>query len=573
MSRAALILDGHSRAALESAQSLGRASITVDVAASSAEDLALTSRYVRGRLIQPPPLPPKPWEAWIRAQDDIAQYRLIVPSTETSLLVLSRLPDGDPLKAKAVLPAADSVEIALDKERTLSLARRLGLYVPAGRLIRATEEIGPPPELPVVLKPVRSKVSIDGGIVTLAVRIARDEATRVRQLRLLLPRTAVLQQSYVGGRGIGIEVLYERGRLAWHFAHRRLHESPLFGGASTYRVSIAPPAAALEAARRLLDELQWHGVAMVEFKETAEGRFCLMEINPRLWGSLALGIDAGVDFPLGLWRLATGEGAGTQPDYRVGYATRYVPGDLSWMRENFRADRSDPLLLTQPRMRSVLEWLRPLIGRESWDHWDWRDLGVTRRMLARILDRYGEALKTAVRHRSLLRRMRSVRLKLSARRGLINKPVGSLLFLCYGNIYRSPLAEQLARRRLGGVRCESAGFHSNSGRPCPEEAIRVAAEIGVDLSACRSRCVDRAQIDRADLILAMDLGNCEQLAKQFPDALPRTTLLGLFSSRSGAVIKDPYGMDDEGIRRIYAQIAGSCEGLARCLENPVKGEA
>jgi protein-tyrosine-phosphatase len=194
-------------------------------------------------------------------------------------------------------------------------------------------------------------------------------------------------------------------------------------------------------------------------------------------------------------------------------------------------------------------------------------------MLAQVVGRYGQTLKTGVRRRFLLRRMRSVRLKLSSRRSPFDKPIVSLLFLCYGNIYRSPLAEQLARRRLSGLRCESAGFHSKPGRPCPAEAIRAAHEIGVDLSACRSQCVSRAQIDRADLILVMDLGNCEQLARQFPDALPRTTLLGLFSPKPGAIIQDPYGLDDEGTRRIFAQIAESCDGLSRCLETAEPGEA
>ena len=49
--------------------------------------------------------------------------------------------------------------------------------------------------------------------------------------------------------------------------------------------------------QELLDELNWHGVAMVEFKVTEDGTPYLMEINTRFWGSLQLAIDAGVDFP------------------------------------------------------------------------------------------------------------------------------------------------------------------------------------------------------------------------------------------------------------------------------------
>ena len=59
----------------------------------------------------------------------------------------------------------------------------------------------------------------------------------------------------------------------------------------------------LEAyARKLLDAVHWHGVAMVEFRETPQGEFYLMEVNTRFWGSLQLAIDSGVDFPALLLR-------------------------------------------------------------------------------------------------------------------------------------------------------------------------------------------------------------------------------------------------------------------------------
>src|SRR5207249_2900067 len=128
----------------------------------------------------------------------------------------------------------------------------------------------------------------------------------------------------------------------------RVHEVPLTGGGSSYRRSVPPPALMLAAARTLLEALEWHGVAMVEFKREPDGRFCLMEVNPRLWGSLALAIDAGVNFPLGLWRIAAGEPHLPQPAYREKYFTRHLPKDLEWLKANVRADHRDPLLLTRP---------------------------------------------------------------------------------------------------------------------------------------------------------------------------------------------------------------------------------
>jgi predicted ATP-grasp superfamily ATP-dependent carboligase len=68
---------------------------------------------------------------------------------------------------------------------------------------------------------------------------------------------------------------------------------------------------------------------MVEFKvDPRDGQAKLMEVNGRFWGSLQLAIDAGVNFPLLLYRLATGQTVAPQMEYRVGVRSRWLLGDL-----------------------------------------------------------------------------------------------------------------------------------------------------------------------------------------------------------------------------------------------------
>ena len=226
-------------------------------------------------------------------------YTLIVPTTEASLLMLRSLPETDPLRVKAVMPSNECLDIALDKERTWQAARILGLPVPDSILIESVEGLRRANQFPLVLKPIRSKIVRNGYVVTLQAAIVDDERNRLEHLHAWLPYVAVQQQTYVRGRGVGVELLYNRGQKVWHFAHERIHEYPLTGGGSTYRRSIHPSAELLASSEKLLNALQWHGVAMVEYKAKPNGPFCLLEINPRLWGSLALAIDAGVDFPRG----------------------------------------------------------------------------------------------------------------------------------------------------------------------------------------------------------------------------------------------------------------------------------
>ena len=555
-----LVLDGRSRAAIETLQALGRERVEVDVAAEPADCLAFHSRYARRKLRQPPPSSPQAFLDWLGSLDQERGYELIVPCTEASLLGLRAVPTDEPLRRKAILPSNEALDTALDKQKTWELAARLDLRVPESVLIDSAEYIPRAEQFPVVLKPARSKLEVNGELVTLAPAIVRDDATRRRWLERWLPHTAVQQQAYVAGRGLGVELLYDRGRPVWHFVHERIHEFPLTGGASSYRRSVPADPKILADAQKLLDALEWHGVAMVEFKISA-GAHWLMEINPRLWGSLALSIDAGVNFPLGLLQLARGERPAPQPDYRCFYYTRDLATDLQWLKANLKANHSDPLLLTQPRWMAFLEYARPLLGRESWDHFDFRDLGITRRILQQTLADQAGTLRRILAARRLHRRLIAHHKSLLRSRA----PRERILFLCYGNICRSPLAEHLAKQRFSGLHIESSGLHGRIEERSPAHMVRAARALGVDLSQHRPARVSKRQIEQAQLILVMDLENYQALEKQFPEALDRTTLLGLFARPPVVRIADPLLASEEQARRVAEQIRGSLEGLASWL--------
>src|SRR5439155_108988 len=112
-------------------------------------------------------------------------------------------------------------------------------------------------------------------------------------------------------------------------AARRLREKPPAGGVSVYRESIAAPPELVAAGTRLLEVLDWRGVAMVECKrDLATNRYVFMEVNGRLWGSLQLAIDAGVDFPALLVACASGREVAPVWDYQVGVRSRWVWGDV-----------------------------------------------------------------------------------------------------------------------------------------------------------------------------------------------------------------------------------------------------
>jgi protein-tyrosine-phosphatase/predicted ATP-grasp superfamily ATP-dependent carboligase len=560
-----LILAGYCNAAVEAAQSLGRRGARITLASSDPDCVAFRSAYVSERLIEPSTLRDADAVEWLRAWDRQRRYHLIVPSNDAGLDLVRALAPDDPVRAKAIVPGDAALELAVDKHSTWALAKTLGVPVPESVLIPRGGPVPRCAEYPVVLKATRSRVLMDAETTRLDTCVVTTPQERADVLSRWLPSTAVQQQQFVPGGGFGIEMLFDRGRLVWHFAHERVHELPLTGGGSTYRRSIAPPPAAFDMAERMLCALRWHGVAMVEFRGDPSGRFWLMEINPRLWGSLALSIDCGVDFPWGLALLAKGEAPPPQPRYRVGYLTRDILRDSVWHVENLRADRSNPLLLTRPPLAALRELVRPLLGRESWDHFDWNDLGVTLSLLrrvganyARMLDAFAARQRAKVRarmhHRAVMRGMRE--------RGRPRR----VLFLCYGNICRSPIARHLAGRRIAQVEIDSAGFHPEAGRPPPAHVRRAAESAGLDLVEHRSRRVTARDVERADLILCMDPENLEAVRREFPEAAGRTTLLGLLRRPALVRIRDPYMLPEKETREIIAAIDASIEGLSCWLD-------
>lgn len=553
-----LVLDGVSRAAVEAVQSLGKRGFEVHVAGSSGCP-AFASRWATRKLSQPSTSDSQRFTDWVRALPDA--YALIVPATGYSLHHLARLPESDPLRARAVLPPPDALRIALDKSLTLDAATRLGVGVPSsakltGRDAAAAAE-GP---FPRVLKPVHSVIEQGDDLSELAPILVRDPAQRKEALEQLLPQCPVLEQELVPGIGIGVECLYAEGKLVRHFAHERLHEGTGsgLGSGSFYRKSIEPPAELLRAATALLDDLRWHGVAMVEFKyEPASGRSWLMEINPRLWGSVALAIDAGVDFPYGLYCVATGRELGPQPTYRRPYYTRLVPHDLGWIGRQVRRSGL-------ARSLELVSFLRVLTGRESWDHFAWRDPGPLIRVGASFLrERRGVRAnrRQARMDSNAALRCHAANMPRLASRG----SAGGILFVCTGNICRSSLAAALWNARYPAMKASSAGFIKREGRPAPDNVRAIARARGISLEEHSSRVLTEPMLRDSDVVVLFEPRHFVALSHGFPQYLDKVVMLGAMLQPPRPSIDDPYQRSVAETEQIGAQVDAGLDELARFL--------
>ena len=177
-------------------------------------------------------------------------------------------------------------------------------------------------------------------------------------------------QRWIEGEGVGVFVLMWNGKIIARFSHRRIREKPPSGGVSVLCESIEPPPGTMNAAIQLLNELQWSGVAMVEFKwDRLKNLPQLMEVNARFWGSIQLAISAGVDFPYMLYSLALGKKVEPVTKYKIGIRSRWELGDLDHLWIRFRDASSDLLPSNTPSRLEVLknflfDFFRPSVRNE-----------------------------------------------------------------------------------------------------------------------------------------------------------------------------------------------------------------
>lgn len=530
-----LVIDPWSGAGIELLQSLSVSACKVDVAVLKHSLDGKRSRYLEKAYALP--------ECCGAAAEALASlwlresYEFVVPTSPEALGLLLSKAIPDEMYHCAALPERSVLKQSLDRAWCMDLAHRMGVRVPSRAIVNS---VTPPPRVfPSVLQPRLRCLSVARAGTTHQSVVVRDEADWRRAMRSYTGADEVLQQEYIFGKSVEVLVLGKEGKLLWAFVSESVHEVPLLAGESSYRKSRGLPSKLIESSEALLAGLHWHGTAAVKYREAPDGNFYCTGVVPHLTPAMMLASHCGIDFSKGLLCLARGENPGPQPFPLAGRYARNIRNDVDWFKLNWKADRRDPLLRTFPVGRSLLEWLRPLAGHESWDFFRWSDPlpilaecgGVLREHAVKVLAKGREMLQ-----KLYLKYLQQPR----ALRRLKKKRIASILFLCYGNICRSPLAEAIAARVFSQNMVSSAGFHHGAGRCSPDYVVEEAWKIGIDLSEHRSKTVTREMADKADLIVIMDLRNYNLLRAAFPDAVQKTVFLGMLLPQPMLEIRDPY---------------------------------
>jgi protein-tyrosine-phosphatase len=147
-----------------------------------------------------------------------------------------------------------------------------------------------------------------------------------------------------------------------------------------------------------------------------------------------------------------------------------------------------------------------------------------------------------------------------------------ILFVCTGNLCRSPMAAGLLRQRLADEGLEaryrvlSAGIWGVDGRPASKEAITVMGERGIDIADHRAHTINADDVAEAELILVMSREHAQAIRHTWPQYAWRVHRLSEMAGKQQDV-RDPYGDPIEEYRTCADTIARYLDkGLERILD-------
>ncbi|HZX33106.1 MAG TPA: ATP-grasp domain-containing protein [Rhodocyclaceae bacterium] len=294
-----LVAEAQTIGSLAIIRSLGRAGYPVLAASQQKGALGFHSRYCGKALAHPPYRNGNEFLDWLQETLTREGVRLIIPSEGLLVAIKPRFS-----QFRHLLPVPTDEALVYGALSKCDLFERCvegGLVdnLPPFRLVGD----GPPPTAadlaplgtPLFVKTDFIHARKDGGGAVIRCGTAAEATAKVAELQPDYRR--ILIQGYVPGVGVGAFLARWGGGHLAKFMHRRLHEVPHWGGASSFRESWRHDGILADAEARL-ERMGWHGVGMFEYRwERETGRFHLIEFNSRFWGSLHLALFAGVDFP------------------------------------------------------------------------------------------------------------------------------------------------------------------------------------------------------------------------------------------------------------------------------------
>jgi len=322
----ALVTNADDWMSLAAIRSLGRHGVKVTAASHLNKSMGFHSKYCAQRAYYPDPK-----KAGNRVSDHLLKmvkkngFDVFLPVGEDALIPVMKSRDRFSPHVKLPFPDFMTMDKADDKSKTFKEAVKAGLAIPKTLFMEDLSDVGKAVkklEFPVVIKPYRGCGS--RGHVVLN---SPKNIEKIFRSTVSVHGPSMIQE-YINGDKYSVSALFDgMHRPVRVCVHRVLKQFPLSGGPQILSETVHEPGI-MEFGLKMLRHLKWYGLAHVEIVvDRKEGKPRMIEINPRVYGSVSLPIAAGVDYPWLLFRMAVGEEIKPDLSYRAGVRCRLLfPG-------------------------------------------------------------------------------------------------------------------------------------------------------------------------------------------------------------------------------------------------------
>ncbi len=370
MSTSIVVTDAEERAVLGACRGLTSAGYRVCAVARLRPAATHWSRACTERVILPDPRISV--AGFVERLAELLQrgcYDVLIPGSDASLIAVSEHRERLEPLARLGLPSREAVRRSVDKLALLVAAADAGLAAPSSRRCDSLEdareaaaELG----FPVVVKPAQSFTAVNGGLRQQGVVVAADAAGLAAAVPAFA--TPFVVQRFEQAQFLSCTGVVADGRLLALTTSRVDRLWPRGAGMHAFAETVVAPPGLAERLRALLGSLGWQGIFQLQILELADGRLAVIDLNPRVFASIALDADAGAN-PAAVWcdwLLGRDPAPVTA---RPAHRYRWEEGELcnfGWELRRWRLRAAASVLL--PHRRVTHSWFRatdpgPLLAR------------------------------------------------------------------------------------------------------------------------------------------------------------------------------------------------------------------
>lgn len=464
------------------------------------------------------------------------EYDGLIPIHDAALEICRYKKQEISAKVKiAGLNEDSSYKYSINKHEMLTIGEKNGLTIPKSILIETLtsfQEIERTNfNFPIVAKPVSSAAIRNNKLYAYSVKICKNYEELTNFIRENVNSVNILIQEFVKGYGIGYNFISKNGKIQNEYIHRRINEN---NGVSSLRESLTTENYNLKTkVTKIVEEMNWNGVGMIEFMIKPDDSAVLMEFNGRFFGSVELSAKSGINLPVLFLKQFI--------------LDQEIPENLPLKRSSVRYIHDEVILyssyLFQGKSKLFYRWFFELIGSlfKSRHYFETTVLNDYRFSFA--FYRYN--LKRIFSKLKRKKKVKQIQIKSLSKTDLTG--IKKITYVCFGNICRSPFAHFISQIYTDQFQFDSIGFVNKENRLSPTNAVLAAKNFSVNLDLHLSKSISNFDNYETDLFIVMDKSNYYELQQR---GIPDSKIRFLANQE----ITDPYGKSLDQFQDIYLKI-------------------